>query len=293
MSITVKELPTSRDLTVDPKGSSVTLDYWAQSTNMEEDASDINDAAANASPDFYKNLVKKRIKSKPLGGGFWHVAVEYGRPEGADFPERGAGSHFDLDTPLGGGGLGLGPGLGFGLGFNTTGATQHITQSFETMEKVGDGADTKRAIGVSKDGVAGCDVPVSKFELIITRELKRLSMRYIHKMRKCIGHTNSDLWNTFEPHEALFLGCDAPVAQGGVGEILQWTLTYHFLIGDHEKDIHIGDLSPIKLKRAHDYLWVGYRADVEPTAGVVLQVPKHAYVERVTKSKSFAIELEF
>lgn len=296
MSITVQERPTSRELTNDTtrQNMAVVREYWALSTNLQEDVLDINDAVALASPDVYLGFIKHRIQSTPLGGGLWHVTVNYKTLDGREFEATNPGGTYQLDDPL-----------GMELSFSTSGATQHITKSLQTLGSyaaAGNVApETNQAIGVSKSGVQGCDVVVNKFELTITRKVRILTMRYIHKLVDCTGCINFDPWNTFAPFELLFLGCEG-TPQETTGAIKTWLLTYKFQVGKHQKNLKIGGPSTINiiggangipLKFAHDYLWVGYKDSVDLVAGVALQVPYFAKIEVVYDNRVFAQWLEF
>lgn len=294
MAITVYEHVESRELVNDRQYSGTTAirKYVASSDNAQEDAGDINDAVANVAPDFYLRLIKQRIRPRPMGGGFWVVDVEYGPITGFDHPEGGVpgGQNIQLPDPL-----------GMEFAFSTSGSTQHITKSLETKQSVGAlfyGAppSTDKAIGVSKSGVAGCDIIVPHFEFTITRQLQILRMSYIHKLVACTGCTNDRLWNTFEAGRVLFLGAEgSPIESNGL--IKTWNVSYKFLVGDNLANVSVGGEGSheiiIPVKKAHEYLWVGYTNDVDALGGVVMQVPGFAKVEKVYEEKDFLLHLEF
>lgn len=296
MSITVMERVTSRPLVNDPKAMSVSREYWAHTNNIEEDPGDINDAVANASPNFYLGMMKKRILVNPQGAGFWHATVEYGSIEGIALTGQGIG---DPGQPT----SSVGPEdkLGPEFSFTTSGGTEHVTQSLGTITEAGYGGrvppETNNAIGVSKSGVAGCDIIVPKFECSTVRRVAFVTMNYVNRLVDCTGCVNNATWHEFDHHCALFLGAEGHY-DGQVADD-SWLVTFKFLIGRNQTDILIraGSLPSLDLriesKFAHDYLWVGYEPDVDETAGVLLQVPWFAKVERLYKEADFAEKLGF
>lgn len=295
MAVVVMERATSRPLVVDPKAMSASREYWAQADDPAIDTSEINDAIANASPNVYLGLVKKRIKSNPIGGGFFYGTVEYGMIEGGllDNPTPGGHNPPPEVAPT--------DPLGPDFAFSTAGGTQHITRSINTYSQHGAGGavapKTKRAIGVSNNGVAGCDIVAPKFELSITKRLAFVTMAYVNSLVECTGRVNDQPWNSIDQFAALFLGAEGRY-DGNQRDSFHWLVTYKFLIGAHEFNIHLGGDSAatelkVPVKFAHDYLWVGYRPDVESTAGVVLQVPYFANTEIVYYPANFRDLLGF
>lgn len=303
MAVVVYEAVESRELVNERggrggpggQGTSAVREYVLQSDDFLMDAGDVNDAVANVAPDFYLRLAKNRIRSKPMGGGIWRATVEYAPLTSFDHPEGG--------LPGGGQNIQMADALGMEFAFSTSGATQHITQSINTNGSYGcaefgnEPPETGRAIGVSKNGVAGCDVAVPKFEITITRKLQILRMSYIHKLVDCTGTVNNGLWNTIEPFSALFLGAEGTPIETSAA-IKTWTVTYRFLIGKKQTNIKIGgpeatSTITVPVKFAHDYLWVGYRNATDLVAGVVVQVPAFAKTENVYESRDFVERLEF
>lgn len=301
MSITVMERANSQALINDPRAMSVTREYWAQCDDPAEDVGEVNDAVAIASPNFYLGMIKQRIKPTPVGGGFWYVTVEYGQIQGTALAGQGIGT----DSPtLPTNEIGDEDKLGPEFSFTTSGGTEHVTRSLGTVEESGFEArnppETNNAIGVTKNGVAGVDVVAPKFEFSVTRRASYVTMKYINRLVDCTGCVNNEKWNGIQHHCALFLGAEGSY-NGQKGDDW-WLITYKFLIGKNETDIVIrSSTNPdapnlgltIKKKFAHDYLWVGYENDKDATAGVLLQVPWFAKVERLYKEKDFKRELGF
>jgi hypothetical protein len=150
--------------------------------------------------------------------------------------------------------------------------------------------DNQRAIGLSKDGVAGVDVPAMKCTASITIpiDLKLPLVRTLARIDE--PHTNSQPWLGSAAGEWLYVGMDAQGATTGPG-----TLTIHLEGG---QNLNAGDsrlvISPtltLPAKGAHDYVWFLYQDSVE--AGQLWPVPKAAYVERIWDSMNFATVFGF
>lgn len=306
MAITVLERALSRPLVVDPKAMSASRDYWALSTNLEEDAGDINDAVALTAPDTYLGLVKKSIKSDPQGGGLWYVSVAYGQLEGGELDGQGG-----PDNPVPPTEIQLSDRLDNEFSFSTAGGTQHIVSSLETKSYKRNGLAMPApkfggAIGVSKDGVTGCDIVVPKFEFTITKRVAFMTMAYVQDLIFCTGRTNLFAWNTFAEREVLFLGADGKYDGDGRSDE-SWLVTYKFAAGKNEEGIVIvppfaddgagGQVAQPSLtvaaKAAWDYLWVGFLETTDATAGVNVQKPAFAYVEKVYQATNFRGVLGF
>src|SRR5882672_10453471 len=166
MAFTCWETPKSRAQSKDSKKGRCTLLLAGQRTFSESEA--YNGFIA-ASPLSFDGLPRELIKTDPQGGGFWLATIEYGTPDAG----QSSSSPPSADTPLGG-----------EFSFDTAGGTLHITQSLETIDAVGVNIpETKRAIGVSKDHVDGCDVTAPKLEFSISWYRPTLTLRYIKQLK--------------------------------------------------------------------------------------------------------------
>ena len=300
MSLVVMERATSRALVVDPKAMAVSREYWVRTDDPAADVIEVNDAVAIAAPDSYLGMRKKRIKSTPQGGGFWYAVVEYGHPEGGAM-EGGQGLPESGNVPQ--------PAeitrdqkLQDDFGFSTAGGTQHIVQSLVTLERKAvrprQPPDTRRAIGVSKNGIAGCDVIVPKLEISITKRIAFVTMGYIDQLVECTGTINDSDWNTIRAYEALFLGAEGRY-DGNSKDDHNWIVTFKFLISRNQYKIDLGgdettNKLQIDFKAGHDHLWVGYQESVvEVGAAITLQTPWFANVEQVYHQRNFKNMLGF
>jgi hypothetical protein len=301
MAITVAELVSSRHLSVNPKNTTATREYFAQSSDIGEDAGNINDAIANASPNVYLGLIKKNIRSEPKGSGFWHGTVEYGVLEGQAMA-GGQALPPPAIPPAKPPELKSGDVLQDDYSFSTSGGTQHIVKSINT---VGQGVilnrvapATRRAINVSKDSVQGCDIIVPKFELTIRKRVAFVTIDYAIAIADCTGCINDRLWNLILPGDALFLGAEASY-DGSANVDQSWLLTFKFLIARTKTNFNVGgdDTATqliVPIKRGHDFLWLGYTDTLEGAVdGILLQLPWFYKIEQVYEERNFRDQLGF
>jgi hypothetical protein len=179
------------------------------------------------------------------------------------------------------------PGSTSSYGFDTTGGTQHITQSLETVAAYAPPAKTapdhKGAIGVTKDSVEGVDVVVPAFAWTETHYLSNAVVTDAYKtiLKNMTGRWNDAPWRTYEAGEVKFGGV---VGARRSGEF--WELTFKFAESPNVTGITIGDITGIS-KQGWDYLWVQYEDTEDDTAKAIVKRPVAVYVERVAYSGSF------
>jgi len=141
-----------------------------------------------------------------------------------------------------------------------------------------------RAIGVSKDGVAGCDVPAPKLEFSITRNFSFVTLAWIKQVKGMVGTVNNAPFFSFDTGELLFLG-----ATGAPGPDKLVRVTFKFAAGKNEKNIDLADDGELRIpdKRAWEHVWVAYE---ETTDGQnLVSRPKYAYVEEVADFTDFRL----
>lgn len=247
-------------------------------------------------PETYFNLVIKTISYKNRGGGFWDIQANYEVP---DFIESdGLGDPLEPHTPP--------PELqapideaqhvGPEFSADTSGGTVHITQSLETKisKRAGGGAakNHKQAIGVTKDGVEGCDIFAAKLEFAITLKTPWITWGYIRRAKELTGRVNDAVFLIFDQGEILYLGM-TPSYQSGEG----WTLGHKFAMNENEEEVVISDTLTLEAadradgepwaKLGWEYLWVDYVPSED--AGDVVQRPRDAYIEQVYKTGDLKI----
>jgi hypothetical protein len=178
--------------------------------------------------------------------------------------------------------------------FDTTGATHHITSSYETRHfgEFGspDNEVTTRlsnAINVKKTktgfDIKGVDVIVPALEISATFSVPpgEVTIDWIKDVARATGKTNSLAWKGFEPGELLFKG-------GRIREELSDKTVIVFTFSASENivaahNIKIGNIGPIT-KAGHAYLWVEYEnRDGTDEAGrpYIFPAARYAYVEKI------------
>lgn len=273
MPVTVTELQRSRKQTLNPKqGSTFTREYIVSRTTNDTTAMNAVNAEASLR---YGNLKKLAIDLEPAGGGLWYAAVHYGTDDGDDQTVDGTPASPAGDDPLGAEFTG-----------DFTGATVHITQSKETVASVKRGGGTppdyKRAIGVSKDGVAGTDKIDPKGTITVTRNYTLITLNYLKILNGLVGTYNAATFLEHAAGEMLFTGFNVRTGSDG-----KKTLSFHFAISRNKTDIEICTGLTVTSKRGWDYLWVAYEPAVD--ADTLVSQPIAAYVERIYDEGDFSL----
>ncbi len=179
------------------------------------------------------------------------------------------------------------------FGFDTTGGTQHITQSLETVSKTPASApDYKQAIGVTEDSVEGVDVSAPQFAFEKRKLIPHDNMTtaYIGNIYALTGSINaapisievdSGLTLSFAAGELLFLGASGSRSSEG-----HWDLSFRFAASPNAVNLPIGDIT-VAAKRGWDYVWARYMTVKDETANAMVKRPVAAYVERVYREGDF------
>lgn len=304
MPVTVRQHAFSPKLADGFKDPTATTLWYARGS---DDEAAVLAKAQTDIPETYYNLVIKRINYENKGGGFWDLSAEYELPEWQE--SDGLGDAAEPPTPPPGLQAPIADNARIGPEFSadTSGGTVHITQSLSTnvRKKVGDavGASTainyKQAIGVTKDGVAGCDIFAAKFEFSITLKAPFVTWGYIKTCRNLTGRVNINKFLVWDVGEVLYLGC-TPNFHGGEGGN-GWTCTHKFAVSLNELVVTLSDELEVQAgdrlgqgvdfaKYGWEYLWCDYM-DVE-VAGDLIQKPRAVYIETVYHNADLA-ELGF
>jgi len=279
MPLTFRELQSSRPANVGMTDGRLVREWIAYRTDLEEE---VYAAALVTADPFWKGFIRQDVALKPAGGGIWYVTVTYGTVGigGGDQPVGHSGLGGSAPTsptaPTG-----TTP-LGAGYSFDTTGATAHITQSIQTVDRSVGSPDNSQAIGLTRDSVEGTDVFVPKFEWQRTVHRPVCTVEYLKTLRDLTGTVNNDVFYTFPAETVLYLGASGQFTQGE-----GWSITHRFSYAPNEINIAIGNGLVVPLKRGHEYLWVAY--EEQEVGNRVLQVPVAWYVERVYRTRGFPL----
>lgn len=234
-------------------------------------------------------FIRTGINPSYKGGGVWAASVQYTVPkvdqtpiDPAD-PDSSPGSGDDPDS------LDSDAPLGPEYSVSITAGTTHITQSLETRSKIKrDGVagvvpDYGKAIGVSKDGVAGTDIYTPKVEWSLSKYVARLSLNYLRKIIATCATTNDRKFMDWAQGECLFLGAEINKFVPNKG----WPITFKFGSGTNKVNVDIvgGGALVLPSVRAFDHVWVVY--DEVPDGGWMVTKPRYGYVERVYEETNF------
>lgn len=168
---------------------------------------------------------------------------------------------------------------------SSSGGTVHITSSRSTVARYGAGApDMEQTIGVNGNDVDGCDVvvPACKITVSFRHPQGIITMPRVKQLARNTAYVNDDIFLTFDPGEALFLGFD-----GQWGPNTETAIRYEYAMAenaDGAKKLTIGDIANI-VKQGHDYCWIRYADD--EAGGLPVKVAKHVYIERVYARTAF------
>lgn len=257
----------SRHLSVG-KNPSLELNYSIIGTDDETEA---KNALLSAMPPTYGSwsnppfLFPSTVSVEPDGPGLWKGTVNYG-PLEYEAPPTGEEC----------------------LAFDTTGGTQHITQSLSTIAKYAPSGKTapdyKGAIGVTKDSVEGVDIVVPVFAFTEVHPFNAISQAYKMAVYRATGKTNNAPFRGFDTGEVLFRGCVGERRGNKVTD--KWELTFHFAAQENQTDIAVGDITGIS-KKGWEYMWIRYDDVTDGLAMALVKHPMAVYIEQVYKSTSF------
>jgi len=208
--------------------------------------------------------------------GIWECTVRYVKKENATASEIGSQT----------------------VAYDTTGGTQHVTQSLQTVGKYPSGTapDYQGAVGVNRQGgslsVEGVDVGVATFHFTVTRVFaagEQPSMGVIHSLTYktngaefTVVDTQRGDSITLAAGECLFLGAGAA---GGIRSDGGVEIAFHFDALPNKTGLSVGGIGGID-KKGFEYLWAAYEEKESGTR--LVKQPFAAYVEKVYEEGDFA-----
>lgn len=255
MPTAISENYLSRKFTLgDQAGRELVFDITG--TNDEGDVKTILLATAPAA---YQGLAIETIEAEPVGPLLWKGYARYFRL-----------TNDDEYT------------------FDTSGGTQKITQSLETVSSYAPTGltppDFQGAIGVSEDRVEGVDVTVPAYQFSETHRFANAFVDQAYKLAlfNLTGRYNNATFRGFAAGECMFLGA----AGSRRGDDL-WSITFRFACSPNVSGLVIGGMTINKL--GWDYLWVRYADYADTAASALVKRPVAAYVERVYHPGDFSV----
>jgi len=264
MSLMLTEKVDSRKWTT---GDNATVEvvYTLTGTSNEVTAMDF---VTSATSDVYNGLVRQSIQIEPewvdtyTDEGQWVVTVRYGI-----WPPIGEESSFAFDT---------------------SGGTQHITQSLETIASYAPpgktAPDFEGAIGVTHDNVEGVDITVPIYNFSETHYLADdfVTMAYRAILFNLTGKVNNASFKGLAAGECLFLG-----ASGSKRGADNWEITYRFAGSPNRSGLVVGSITDIS-KKGWEYMWVRYADSEDTVAKAIVKKPVAVYIERVYEEGDFS-----
>lgn len=244
-------------------GGAVTFDYVLTGTSDDATARNLLTSSIPAS---YSGLARNddSINIEPVwvdttsGDGQWECTVQFGPMAESNFT------------------------------FDTSGGTQHITQSLSTVNKYAPSGQTapdfKGGVGFKKDGFEGVDVTLPVYSFGETHFLDDATVTNTYKgtLFTLTGRTNNASFKGLADGECLFLGASGSKRSGDL-----WEIQFRFAASPNRTGITVGDITNIA-KKGWEYLWVLYADQVDDDAAAMVQRPLAAYVEKVYEDGSFA-----
>ena len=170
--------------------------------------------------------------------------------------------------------------------FDTGGGSRHITHvksPAHEIESYGENPpDPKGGIGVSADGIEGCDIQVPVFRWSERYILPAAAVDDAYKaiLYDLTGKTNGAPFRDCDIGECLFCG-----AGGSERGDLDWDMTFHFAKSPNETGIMIGEIGGIA-KGGWQYLWVKSQRTVSNNVTIV--TPIAVYVDQVYEAGDFS-----
>jgi hypothetical protein len=264
MTISVEALFFDRNEIINTDGDYISADI----PYLVIGATDENEALAETltqTPETYENIPRDTIEiQNRVNNEYYKVLVRYKTPA-----KSGGGG--DLPQPS--------------YSFDTSGGTQHITQSISTSKYPATANDYKQAIKVNEKDVEGVDITFPQLVFSETHYFRpgHVSQSFKVTLARKTGTINKYSFRGFDPGEVLFLGASGR-RQGNKSSDL-WEVEYKFAAAANITNKDVGNGIIITSARGWDFIWMEYESQVNTTS--LLKIPKAAYVEQVYEESDF------
>lgn len=261
MALTIYEAFPSRETTTGEKPSVVTK--WILLGTRDDQLA--RQFLSAWTPTVYSSLLRESLHLEETAPETWECEVKYGTKKD---PEKGD----------------------WKWEFDTTGATQKITQSKQNIHNYGlpgkQAPDFKGAIGVTDDSVEGCEIIVPQFKWSETHQLDAavVTWDYSQVLYRMTGTTNSVAFRGFQANQVLFNGAKGS-RSGKNPDLVE--MTFSFAAGIHADNLVVGEINAIS-KKAWEYLWVRYGTVDDYAAKKLVKRPTSVHIERVYDEANFA-----
>ena len=177
--------------------------------------------------------------------------------------------------------------MGNVISFDTTGGTQHVTQSLATVGAYPNGSpNLGGAIGYDGENVQGTDIVVPAYEWTERHEFTKsqVSEKFRNMLAGYTSGINSNKFRGFPAGEVQYLGATGDMSiEGGA---TKWVLNFKFKQSPNRANFFVGDIE-VREKAGWDYTWTFYGDTI--SNGRLVKVPKHVYVERMHGFFDFSV----
>lgn len=259
------------------KSPAATVEYIVKDTTDWEEA--YNLAVATA-PGLFMfgggsfGIPRVNFKIDEEAGDVWKAIVEYGSiepPQSIEAPVPGPSSEFSFDT---------------------TGATQRITQAISTLfssQPAGlpPAPDVLNAIGVTDDGVEGVDIPDQKYDWEETFYFPKsfVNQAYRLTIANLTGLVNASPFRGFAAGEVLFRGAKGSTrTQGDVAIAFAFSRSKNRPPGFTFAGV------PISVeKKGWNYLWAMYEKRDDSAAKKLVNKTRAVYLNKVIEEGEFSV----
>lgn len=153
--------------------------------------------------------------------------------------------------------------------------------------------DTKGAIGVDGERVAGVDIVIPALQWTENYDVPAsyISTAYVKRMSAMTGSVNNGPFRGFLAGEVLFMGGTGSQEWDDDKGDGPWSLSYKFVAspnadGSTLPKLRIGDIEDIE-KKGHEYLWTIYRDAVDELT--LLKRPQFVFVNQVYPEANFGL----
>jgi len=263
MAITVEEKFDSRTL-ADGNNAAAELTYLIDGTDDDIAA---RAALAATAPATHDGLVIESVEVEYYAEDRWVGTARYQRLENQDPepPETGDSTYS----------------------FDTSGGTQHITQSIANVGMYAPAGKTapdfKGAIGVTHNSVEGVDITVPVFSFAETHYIADAAVTQAYKVALfgLTGKVNSGAFRGCAAGECLFLGASG--SKRGAGD---WEITFRFAASPNRTNFQVGDIT-VASKKGWEYMWVRYADAEDAAAKAIVKRPIAVYIEKVYDEANF------
>jgi hypothetical protein len=139
------------------------------------------------------------------------------------------------------------------------------------------------AIGITMDGVAGCDIFTPAREFTVSGVLAPYTTQQQLIYESLVGTVNKASFRNRQSGEVLYMGVTEQTTDGR-----QFRLSHKFAVSLNQFNLMITPSLIIPFKAGWDYLDIYYNPGTDPSKKFPIQIPIFAYVRRVYQPGDFS-----